>query len=285
MITLKSALPFDLYRPIVELVSNNNDLASLSRVCRAMQTEAERALYAEISVFLYTEPIASLYHTPRVRPYVRRISIDHQADTSETLLPYNEFVPSLVNLEELHIKCAHHPLYEALAQSKLERLKEVIITLRMRKWVGGQPQAQPKVSDTTACGHLATFFKENSSIVRLYWNGDLPASHEFEILQLGPNGSLPNLTHISGEPAFLMHVLIGRPISYVLTLVEDEREERDLVLFLGESGKEMVSLYVSGLTLGGMKALIGQLPRLRFIGELYHRPGDGELVSLHLQPT
>lgn len=291
-------LPIELYRPIINYISSTQDLASLARVCKAIQAEAERHLYREIVLhpiafprlcyaILKYDRLACLVKKCEiyVQLHLRNTSFHEQSQSKDDDNIIRISCSLIARLSRFsHLKELHVQSLVSGTDSKLGRALSAC-KLCLLKFCSSCPLDEDMLTFLDTQTHIREVIILNS---RVY----LPDSRNHQthpqrtqsptlrmtpristasVLISNPTSANPDLTTLKVlTPHAAVSVVPGRSITRIEVLVWDGNCVRSVAAAIGRSKSPLRSLLVAhGLRLdpGDLSALGQHLPELRYLGE------------------
>ncbi|KAF8525760.1 hypothetical protein BU17DRAFT_41299 [Hysterangium stoloniferum] len=258
-----SSLPIELWRPIIEQVSSKDSLASLARVCRFFQGEAERVLYR--SVILHHNDHA-LFHALSSR---RRAALVEECSLYLPPSPTNSRSNS--NIKHTSQQGTQHTCPHLALLSRMRSLtslslrgplpanstaKSLSFPFRLTTFCTTEALSKP----------LITLLRLQPSITRLtLLNPVLPPCPSLA-------GALPNATALATlTPAPALAILPHRPVSHLHILAWANSSVAHVAPLIGASSGPLKALMCAqGLALSpsDLGLLAMHIPNLSFLGDL-----------------
>ncbi|KIY65305.1 hypothetical protein CYLTODRAFT_445440 [Cylindrobasidium torrendii FP15055 ss-10] len=199
-------LPVEIYRNIVECISDKKTLLALALTSRTINCEAERVLYDTITnvydVDTYTRVLSHVTTCPRVARLVRHLHIILRT-----------YVPPT------------HALF-AILPDALRALPN--LTTLVFRAAGGYPTVHLPLDSTFQLEHLdwpcisptlPTFLSSQAGL-KVLLNVDLPMEHDTL-----SSAALPYLEHLSGNLEALKTILPGRSVKHLQWISSKQDEE------------------------------------------------------------
>lgn len=264
-------LPAELYRPIIEFVTDKDTLARLALVCRATQTEAERILYASIVLHPTETPrlCASILSHSRLPRLVKKCELFLQLKVRAEWAAYPDQhdlvrasrallarLSRFTRLEELHV--------QSLVQAVESDLGKALVAcnLRLRAFRCSCPLDGDMLAFVASQRDLREVFILSSRVKSTHVDNRVTTA------------AAPTLRYLESlrvlTPQAAQVLIPDRPVTRVEILVWNESCVAKVVSSLARSSGPVRSLLVSqGFKLAAeeLKQLAQHMPHLRYLGE------------------
>ncbi|KAF9481488.1 hypothetical protein BDN70DRAFT_876279 [Pholiota conissans] len=248
-------LPFELYRPIVELVADRPTLISLCSTNQVFKYEAQRILYHTIDAlppYSFVTFLRTMIEDEQLALLVRtfRINTDMRSPSLNYLL--NVALRAMINLRELFVNCT----IKTLPEPEVPRLsifsgcKFQLDTLSIVQYLD--------------VGAFFSFLATQRKLQKL-------AAYLVDQGQPLPSGVCPKLASLQGNRATIETLLPNRQITTVIW-DPDSYDARRSMLHLSEPLRSLKTLSFDGCYLRpSLRTIVDHLQSLEYL----------ELVALH----
>jgi hypothetical protein len=259
-------IPLELYRPIVETISDRNTLLSLLLASRHLSTEAERILYHNIEwdnwdVVSHTLFFRTVIDCPRVARLVWRyycFSNIFIADDDPYWTLSAAALRALVNLKKLgYGRGGRSPAAHVLRGCTFQ-----LVSLH---WICHNDENE-----------LSVFLTGQEALeqLRVNWGEECAGP---------PASALQNLSCLAGTAGTIQAFLPGRTITRLQWHLEFNDPLPDIITSISSALRHLHVLALVGPdTRLSLSAIVDYLPNLRFLEVRGHRPTD--LHSIHRLP-